>query len=139
MYHAQSLPVASRCSLWAARRRGKRNPEFRKIPKIRQIGDDFRPKKSQLFPQNLNFSGILRNLEPVRLQMDLSPSSGGVGWANGYCGVLIATHTQRVASFWGSGKPGNTISRVLEKNLTFFCLICLDLGYLATQLRKSVV
>ena len=98
-----------------------------------------RPRKYQLLRQNINFSEILHNLGPVRLQMHLSPSSGGVGWANGYCGILIATRTQRLASFWGPGKPGNTISKVQGKNYTFFLLVFREKGYIATQLRESVV
>ena len=91
--------MASRSSLWAARTRGKRNPKFRKIPKICQFGDDFRPGKSVLLSRK---SELLRNplkSEAVPRQMHLSPSSKGVGWANGYCGIVITTHTQRLASF----------------------------------------
>ena len=37
--------------------------------------------------------------EAVHRQMHPFPSSRGVGWANGYCGIVITAHTQHVASF----------------------------------------
>ena len=45
------------------------------------------------------------------LQSDLSRSSRGVGWANGYCGIVIGTSAARSACFLDRGSTPDTISR----------------------------
>ena len=52
------------------------------------------------------------NFHCLRLQIDLARSSRGVGWANGYCPMLIVTNTFCLARFWARRKPPDTISRV---------------------------
>ena len=60
--------------------------------------------------------------QPPQLQMHLSPSSRGVGWANGYCDILITTRTQHLATPWASGGHGNIFSRIPDFFRTFFTL-----------------
>ena len=72
--------------------------------------------KIQIFHNSLKFGTNDHHLH-------LSPSSGGVGWTNGYRGILITIHTSHLATLWTSGGRGNIISRVSGKNLYFFLLI----------------
>ena len=60
------------------------------------------------------------------LQMDLSRSSGGVGWPYGACGWLTLTNTFDLAGLQHRGKPLDMISRCPA---LFFVFLKQHLGY----------
>ena len=71
----------------------------------------------------VNYIGNLSKIEdfqenpPACLQMDRSRSSGGVGWSNGYWGIVTSKRTPRLARLEGRRKSLNMIS-----SLCFFFL-----------------
>ena len=64
---------------------------------------------SNTSPGTVSQAGILQIA--LDLQSDLSRSSRGVGWANGYCGIVIGTSATRSACFRDRGSTPDTISR----------------------------
>ena len=100
--------------------RKKENIQRRKISQIHKIVNF--SNLNRWFFEFSDFSVFFTLFQSLQLQTHLSPSSRGVGWANGHCDILITTHTQHVASFWHSRRHENIISRVPEKIRTFFYL-----------------
>ena len=58
--------------------------------------------------------------------MQLTQSSIGVGWANGYCPIVIVTNTFCLAGLRARRKPPDTISRV---SFFFFVFLSRILGF----------
>ena len=69
---------------------------------------EYKPNIS-LCPNSRDFNGNSIN-PPPQLQIDLAPSSRGVGWANGYCGVVTSARAIHCARFRSSRSTPNTIS-----------------------------
>ena len=70
-----------------------------------------------------NFSRFSKIFGAVCRQMDLSPSSRGVGWANGCCCVVFVICTSRLVAIWSSGNGLEMIFGGLNIFFTFFHLI----------------
>ena len=101
---------------------GNATPNFEKSRKIAKLVMIFDLEYPNFSHENPNFPQNPLKTEAVYSQTHLSPSSRGVGWANGCRGILIATHTSHVATLWTSGGRGNIISKGLRKIRTFFYL-----------------